>query len=273
MKFISQTKYPGRIFTFQDEMLFEFSFLKPRKLDRVVEKNLMEVWDYHRRCSILEVGCGSGRFLKWLDDLGHRVAGVEASSELVERAYKRLPSRVAVRRAFAENLPFEDSSFDYVCFIFSLEFVQDPVRAVSEGLRVARKGVFIASIQKSSPIVVREYFRSRTRWIWGDGTSVTYPGGLEKVVGTAVDTTKRCFPIWTKFKRLWPNDKENGHQSAIRKIFAPVILASIKHSVPVEGEVSRVFVKGDKSRLSPLPLPARSPIILRNTLMNEMLRN
>lgn len=69
---------------------------------------------------VLEVGCGNGYRLEGLRmQFGAEGVGVEPSSEAVAEARKRFPS-IDVRVGTAEDLPFEDASFDAVAFGFCL---------------------------------------------------------------------------------------------------------------------------------------------------------
>ena len=63
--------------------------------------------------AVLDVGCGSGVFLRLAADRGARVAGIDASDALVELARERVPE-ADVRVAEMESLPFDDCSFDLV---------------------------------------------------------------------------------------------------------------------------------------------------------------
>jgi len=62
---------------------------------------------------VLEVGCGSGVFLRAAADRGAEVTGVDASEALIELARERVPE-ADLRVADMQFLPFEDDSFDVV---------------------------------------------------------------------------------------------------------------------------------------------------------------
>ena len=57
--------------------------------------------------------------------------------ELVARAQKRMAAQVAT----AEDLPFEDDTFDTVCLGEILEHVFDPRQVLAEAARVARLAI------------------------------------------------------------------------------------------------------------------------------------
>jgi ubiquinone/menaquinone biosynthesis C-methylase UbiE len=55
---------------------------------------------------------------------------------------------VDLYRGFAEDLPFDDNSFNHAFFFISLEFVEDPARALAEACRVAKDRVFIGFLNR-----------------------------------------------------------------------------------------------------------------------------
>jgi ubiquinone/menaquinone biosynthesis C-methylase UbiE len=109
------------------------------------------LWSPPRPQKVLEVGCGSGRFLEWLERAGHFAQGVETSIDLLQKARKRLSERTFLWEASPEELPFEAKSFDTVFFVLSLEYADDPVKAMREAFRVARSSVIVVSFNTYSP--------------------------------------------------------------------------------------------------------------------------
>lgn len=98
--------------------------------------------------SLLEIGCGIGATLAALADEGLRLAGVDASPHLLEIARQRTGRRVEYHRGWAEDLPFDDNSFNHAVFMGSLEFVEDPQRSVEEASRVAKDRIFFGVVNK-----------------------------------------------------------------------------------------------------------------------------
>lgn len=111
---------------------------------------LLKVWAPVSPQRVLEVGCGSGIFLEWISSLGHMVSGVDPSGLGIELARKRLGGVAGLQRGFAEDLPFSDNEFDTVALITSLEFVDDPAKALHEAMRVARRTVLLGVLNKYS---------------------------------------------------------------------------------------------------------------------------
>ncbi|HEY7003133.1 MAG TPA: class I SAM-dependent methyltransferase [Gaiellaceae bacterium] len=88
---------------------------------------------------VLEVGCGSGVFLRAVADLGADVAGLDASERLIEIARGRVPE-ADLRIGDMEALPWADATFDVVAGFNSFFFADDMVGALREAGRVAKPG-------------------------------------------------------------------------------------------------------------------------------------
>lgn len=94
---------------------------------------------------VLEVGCGSGVFLRAAADRGARVCGVDASPALVELARARVPE-ADLTVGDLQHLPYEDDAFDVVAGFNAFFFADDMVAALREAGRVAKPG---------SPVVIQ----------------------------------------------------------------------------------------------------------------------
>jgi SAM-dependent methyltransferase len=87
--------------------------------------------------SVLDCGCGAGRFAQMAADRGASVAGIDAAGELVEIAAERTPGG-DFRVGDLEALPWPENSFDVVTGFSSFQFADDKVRALAEARRVSR---------------------------------------------------------------------------------------------------------------------------------------
>jgi ubiquinone/menaquinone biosynthesis C-methylase UbiE len=95
---------------------------------------------------VLDVGCGTGALLTRLmnDCRASRLTGVDASGGMLDIARERLSPDVALRECWAEQLPFDDCSFDTVVSCNMFHFIRRPSDALNEMLRVLRpNGVVI----------------------------------------------------------------------------------------------------------------------------------
>ena len=97
---------------------------------------------------LIDIGCGTGASLMAFLGKGIQLTGVDPSPYMLDVATKNLGHRVDLHRAYAEDLPFEDNSFDYASVCLTLEFVEDPQKALEEACRVAKDGVFIGILNK-----------------------------------------------------------------------------------------------------------------------------
>ncbi len=98
---------------------------------------------------VLDVGCGVGVTPCFLaKTVGCRVLGVDISPRMVERAQERarrekVTELVSFRVADAQDLPFEDGSFDAVITESVTAFPEDKQKAVNEYARVTRPGGYV----------------------------------------------------------------------------------------------------------------------------------
>ena len=95
---------------------------------------------------VLDVGCGPGALTgELVERVGaDRVAAVDPSEPFVEAARARHPG-VDVRMASAEDLPFDDDTFDVTVAQLVVHFMRDPVRGLREMGRVTRTGGTVAA--------------------------------------------------------------------------------------------------------------------------------
>ena len=93
-------------------------------------------WNYFRvHGRVLELGCGCGELLEYLSR-SCEAYGIEISDYAIEKCKNK---GLNVFKADASNLPFKNDSFDYVISQHLLEHLDDPLKAVKESVRVARK--------------------------------------------------------------------------------------------------------------------------------------
>lgn len=89
------------------------------------------------RPRILDVGCGTGANLKMLAQFGD-AEGVDVSEDALD--FCRARGLQNVRRGAAEELPYEDGSFDLVTALDVVEHLDDDVTGLKEMYRVLRPG-------------------------------------------------------------------------------------------------------------------------------------
>jgi len=94
---------------------------------------------------VLDVGAGTGKLMGVLaETVGEEsITAVDPSEPFVAALGERFPA-ADVRRGTAEELPFEDSSFDVVFAQLVVNFLTDPERGAAEMRRVTRDGGVVA---------------------------------------------------------------------------------------------------------------------------------
>lgn len=95
------------------------------------------------RLEILDVGTGTGIIALLLAELGHRVTGVDIAEQMVYQARekaKNLNLTADFRVGDAEELPFEDSSFEVIINRHVVWSLPKPEKAMAEWKRVLRPG-------------------------------------------------------------------------------------------------------------------------------------
>lgn len=134
-----------------------------RRADRL-EKQLLArlLANFSGAETVLEVGCGTGHFTRWLAERGFRVLGLDISPAMLAEAAKRNGIPYVIGDALA--LPFADGSFDIVALITTLEFVPDPQRALSEAVRVARHGLLLGVLNRYSLLAVKRKISAKPPW-------------------------------------------------------------------------------------------------------------
>jgi ubiquinone/menaquinone biosynthesis C-methylase UbiE len=90
---------------------------------------------------VLELGAGTGANFPYYSDHAEEIVATEPDTYMLQRARRRAEEvgrRTDLRQAPAEELPFEDASFDTVVSTLVMCTVADPARALSEVRRVLK---------------------------------------------------------------------------------------------------------------------------------------
>jgi ubiquinone biosynthesis O-methyltransferase len=92
---------------------------------------------------ILDIGCGGGLLAERFSRTGARVTGIDPSAPSLQAAREHARAAdldIDYRQGLAEELPFDDASFDLVYCCDTLEHVTSTDRAVAEAVRVLKPG-------------------------------------------------------------------------------------------------------------------------------------
>jgi len=131
---------------------------------------------------VLEIGAGTGLNLEHYTDAAGEIVLTEPAEPMarkLEDKLERLGRSGKVVRAAAEELPFEDSSFDTAVATFVLCTVSDPERTLAELERVLRPGgsfLFLEHVRADDPGLARWQDRLHKPWLlFGNGCNCNRP--------------------------------------------------------------------------------------------------
>ena len=83
-----------------------------------IEKQIFEEYLSDKSLHILDLGCGTGRTTKPLDEMGHTVFGVDISPKMISKA-KELHPGIWFEVGTATSLDFKSNLFDVILFSFN----------------------------------------------------------------------------------------------------------------------------------------------------------
>lgn len=132
----------------------------------------------------VDIGCGEGRFCRWMRSQGIAAIGVDPTYALLDAARERDPEG-DYRQGVAEALPLEDASVDLAVSYLSMIDIADFRAAFAESHRVLRPGArfLIANLQPyltaaetwsrdetgAASLQIVRYFDEHWRWAeWRD---------------------------------------------------------------------------------------------------------
>lgn len=158
---------------------------------------------------VLDIACGTGWTTEQFVRAGADVTAIDLTPKAVELAKRRLAMyglEANVLEADAENLPFPDSSFDYVMAWGCLMHTPDTEKAIREIYRVLKPG------GKGGAMM---YNKSSIHWWWGIwfGKGILrgkrFKMGLQELTNRYTDGVdvggNMLTKFWTpeEFKKLW----------------------------------------------------------------------
>ena len=138
--------------------------------------DMRESQEYYARClalaepkpgdRVLDVACGGGYLLMEAERAGLEPHGIDIAQAAIDRAKTFAPNANLVR-GDAENLPYDDASFDIVTCLGSLEHFLSPPKALEEMRRVLKpdgRAVIVVPNQWFAYDVARGWIEGKGLW-------------------------------------------------------------------------------------------------------------
>lgn len=132
---------------------------------------------------VVDVGVGTGRFARPLQERGYDVAGLDISAKMMAKAREK--GVTGLFFADVHRIPFRDRVFDTALLVHILHLVNDWTAVVRESARVSRESV-ISVVEVGAPgaqtTMGEEYAELRAIFGWPSGRFEEGEQGLEDVV-------------------------------------------------------------------------------------------
>lgn len=170
------------------------------ELEKAVLSRLLQ--GFYRPDNVLEIGCGTGHFSRWLG--GQELAAVGLDLSVAMLAQAQVLDGVPLVRGNARRLPFADGAFDLTAFITTLEFLERPGEALVEALRVARRGLLLGVLNRWSLLGLQRRLVGLFRPTVYDAAHFYGVGELKRVLRSVVGGKAHIVWRTTLFPRGWP---------------------------------------------------------------------
>jgi len=131
-----------------------FSLLVPFK--EIVGANIMWL-DQRSQGKLLDIGCGNGRFLAQMRELGWDVLGIEPDPIAASIAIKHFKLQVIVKKLEEANIP--ENSFYAITLRHVLEHVHEPVNLLRECYKVLAPGGILVVLTPSTDSLGHKIFK------------------------------------------------------------------------------------------------------------------
>lgn len=101
--------------------------------------------------TILDTGAGSGNLSVELSEMGKNITAIDNEPYALDLLSKKAQQKnltIDIIKADVQEIPFQDSSFDWVTSMFVVPFIEDTEKYLTEVYRILKQnGIFSASIR------------------------------------------------------------------------------------------------------------------------------
>lgn len=168
------------------------------ELEKAVLNWLLQ--SFPRADSVLEIGCGTAHFTRWLSEQRLAAVGLDLSADMLAQARDGRP----LVRGNARRLPFADGAFDLAAMITTLEFLEQPFETLVEAWRVARRGVVMGVLNRWSLLGLQRRLAGIRRLTIYDAAHFYSVGELKQLLMSVAGEQARIVWRTTLFPRGWP---------------------------------------------------------------------
>jgi len=152
--------------------------------------------------SVLEIGCGTGHFSRWLNDQGLVAVGLDLSLAMLAEA--QALGGVPLVQSDARRLPFADGTFDLTALVTTLEFLEQPQETLAEALRVTRQGLILGVLNCWSVLGLQRRLEGFFRPTIYNSAHFYGVGELERLLRSVAGGKAHIVWRTTLFPHGWP---------------------------------------------------------------------
>jgi ubiquinone/menaquinone biosynthesis C-methylase UbiE len=170
------------------------------ELEKAVLSRLLQ--GFSGSVSVLEIGCGTGHFTRWLTGQERVAAGLDFSPAMLAQA-QALDGLLLVR-GDARWLPFADGAFDLTAFVTTLEYLERPREVLVEAMRVARHGVLLGVLNRWSVLGLQRRLAGLFNQTVYDAAHFYGVGELKRLLRSVAGGKAHIMWHTTLFSHGWP---------------------------------------------------------------------
>ncbi|TVP39005.1 class I SAM-dependent methyltransferase [Candidatus Nitrosocosmicus arcticus] len=134
-----------------------------------ISAHLVQLMDIQQDALVLDIACGNGNTAITAGRKGANTTGIDITSDLLalaaEEAQIAQVDGITWKEGDAQNLPFEDESFDVVLSSFGHMFAPQPDLVSKEMIRVTKKGGRIGFATWPPELAIGSIFRVNSKYL------------------------------------------------------------------------------------------------------------
>ncbi len=136
---------PKTVASFGEEWT-KFDAFSPEEIKNAGDQYFDIVTDeiLHKNSLVLDLGCGSGRWSKYIENRAGFIEAVDPSEAVFAASHLTASMRnIRITQASSDNLPFADESFDFLMSLGVLHHIPDTTLALKNGVQKVKKGGYV----------------------------------------------------------------------------------------------------------------------------------
>lgn len=179
------------------------------------EKLILELVSPLAGEALLDVGCGTGNYLRLFQQKNCILTGIDSSDTALALARSKLGHRCELIQGNATELPFSDNEFDVVTLINGLQAADDPHKVMAEAVRVSRSRVFVCFFNKHSLAGTQQSVRKLFGFSVTSAIRFFTIGEMQSIINKTMATPSvtwgsviyfpyPVYPFFLEFEELFP---------------------------------------------------------------------